>query len=210
MMWKKQLIFLTFCMLMCSSSIFAQDAIGILGGFNITNMLRSPALPSTSHEERVRFAGGAMVEFGLIQGFALQLEPMYIQKGANFDFIDTESEQLDARRDEVDLTYLEVPILLKFRLLNRETGPYLLAGPSVGVLLSAKQGNRARKRDIKDQRKSLDIGIGGGGGVFLSSDRVKLFVEGRYNYGLGNIDDASEDGSDLRNNGFRILLGILL
>lgn len=197
-------------MMVYSTAAFAQSTLGILGGFNVTNLLRNPGQPSTSHEQRVRFAGGAFVEFGLVQNFAIQLEPMYVQKGANFDFIDTSSENLDARRLEVNLTYLELPIMLKFRLMNRATGPYLLGGPSVGILLSAKEMERVSENDIKDQRKSVDVGIGGGGGVFLSSERVKFFMEARYNYGVVNIDDAAEDGSTLRNNGFRILLGVLL
>ena len=180
-MRRKYVLLWAFSMLLFASTVFAQNAIGILAGFNVTNMLRSPPHPSTSHEHRVRYAAGGLVEFALIQNFSLQLEPMYIQKGANFDFIDTESERLDAQRDEVDLTYLELPILLKFRLLNHMTGPYLLAGPSAGLLLSAKQGDRQGKDDIKDQRKSFDVGIGGGGGLFLASENVTIFVEGRYN-----------------------------
>jgi hypothetical protein len=203
-------IMLTCFMMLSSTAAIAQNTVGLIGGFNVTNLLRSPGQPSTSHEQRVRFAGGALVEFKLLQNFALQLEPMYVQKGASFDFIDTNSENLDARRLEIDMAYLELPIMLKFRLMNRVTGPYLLGGPSVGLLLSAKEVARVGETDIKDQRKSLDVGIGGGGGVFLSSDRVKFFIEARYNYGVLNIDDAAEDGSTLKNNGFRVLLGVLL
>lgn len=201
-------LFVMLMMLTIVSPLHAQKAIGLIGGYNLTNMLRDPALAATSHEQRLRFAGGVMVDFSLTQNLSLQLEPMYAQKGANFDFID--SETLDARRDAVDLAYFDLPILLKFRLQDRLTAPYLVAGPSVGLLLSAKQGGRTGKEDIKDQRESIDFGIGGGVGIFLTSESVQLFVEARYNYGLANIDKTAPDGVTLRNNGLRILVGFLL
>ena len=196
----------TILILFFSIPAVAQDAFGIFGGYNITNMIREPARLSSAHEQRPRLLFGGLVEFSLMQNFALHLEPMYVQKGAHFDFIDTAG---DARRDRVDLGYLEIPILAKYRILASKTSPYILAGPSVAWLLSAKQGNRSSIDDIKDQRKSLDIGIGGGAGIFLTSDRLKIFIEARYNYGLTNIDDTSEDNSTLRNNGFRFFLGVL-
>ena len=152
--------------------------------------------------------GGALTALDFLQKISVQFEPMYVQKGAYFYFVDPET--FNAGRDEVDLAYLDLPVLLKFRLQDRLTAPYLLAGPTFSLLISAKQGGRDSKADIKDNRESYDVGIGGGFGIFLTSEQAKVFVEGRYNYGLINIDKAAENGATLRNNGFRLLLGILL
>lgn len=192
-----------------ATPLLAQNTLGLIGGFNVTNLIRDPGDVSSQHEDRVRAGFGLVADLPLSPRFSLHLEPMFIQKGAHFDFIDLESENLDARREQVDLTYLEVPALLKLRLLQKATAPYLLAGPSFAYLLSAKQGKPNQKRDIKDVRKDYDFGLTGGGGVFLTSDPVEIFLEVRYNYGLMNIDEEATDGSELRNNGFRILLGLL-
>lgn len=194
------------CLCMATQAL-AQQSIGVMGGFNITNLIRDPSVAGTSHEFRTRSAFGATVDFKLAGGLALTLEPMIAFKGARFDSISSVDESFHTR--QINLSYLDLPILLKYRISPSLRGFYLVGGPSLALLMSAKEKERIVSVDIKDQRESFDVGLTGGAGIVLSAEKFNFFFEGRYNYGLTNINKSSGDDSTLRNNGLLLFWGLL-
>ncbi len=69
------------------------------------------------------------------------------------------------------------------------------------------------EKDIKDELKNLDFGLNFGGGLNVKAGRTNLFIEGRYNLGLANVDDSADDnGVDVRmkNRGLELFAGIAL
>lgn len=193
-------------LMLAGGPAFAQNGLGVLGGFNVTNLIQDPTPPGLAHGSRTRFTAGVFADFDLFGKLGLQIEPGFVQKGANKDV--TDQQTFEYSRLRVDLSYLELPLLVKLKLMSSQTGPYLLAGPSFGVLLAAKEGNRTGTADIKDQRKSYDVGLTGGAGLFLAAHKARLFVEVKYNYGLMDINDDAGDTSTLHSNGVRVQLGV--
>ena len=95
--------------------------------------------------------------------------------------------------------------MLKFAFGSGDTKPYVMAGPTFGYLLSAKQD----ETDIKDDVKSIDFGLTFGGGVSLPMGNNTVFVEGRYTLGLSDInDDSGPDADKIKTKGIQIMAGI--
>ena len=94
--------------------------------------------------------------------------------------------------------------MLKFAFGSGDTKPYVMAGPTVGWLLSAEVDGE----DIKDDVKSIDFGIAFGGGVSLPMGNNTVFVEGRYSLGLTDINDDPTDDTKFKTKGIQIMAGI--
>jgi len=135
---------------------------------------------------------------------ALQLEPMFLQKGAKLKL----SDQGFTLEAEIKVSYIEVPAMLKFAFGSGDTKPYVMAGPTVGYLLSAKVKDDMEEQDIKDDVKNIDFGLAFGGGVSLPMGNNTFFVEGRYSFGLSDINDDSSDDTKIKTKGIQIMAGI--
>jgi opacity protein-like surface antigen len=106
-----------------------------------------------------------------------------------------EVEVLDDNVGYTSLRYLEIPILLRRDIpVGDSAALFVVAGPGLGVLLSAKNvENDGGTEDIKDETKDLDIGliVGGGVGVPLSSGGA-LEIEVRYEHGMVSVDEGDD------------------
>jgi hypothetical protein len=99
--------------------------------------------------------------------------------------------------ETIHTDYLEVPLLLRAQANIGFLHPYLIFGPSVGVAVNRSVGatNGATGESLSIDASSavnpFDAGLNGGAGIELKlGDSVGLEVEGRYYYGLTDIDPA--------------------
>lgn len=173
----KKFSILTFFVLAAVVSAHAQVGLGIKGGLNFANI----DIENADYDSRTGYHFGAFAEIGL-GGLALQPELLFSAKGA----------------DDLDLSYLEVPILLKknfAKVLN------VHLGPQFGFLTKAEMNDQ----DHKDFMKSTDVSAVVGAGVNLP---LGLVGGARYVYGLSNVWDA-QDGSDIeaKNRTLQIYVG---
>ena len=101
------------------------------------------------------------------------------------------------------LDYIEIPLfaVAEFKAAEKMM-VNVYAGPSLGILASAKMEDE----DIKDYVKSTDFGIAGGVGFTYDIETVKILLEGRYTLGLTSIDDSGED-ADVKNGNFAVMAG---
>lgn len=106
--------------------------------------------------------------------FALQPELVYSMQGAKLG---------DTR---FNLDYLNVPILLQYMFDN---GFRVQAGPQLGLLVRAKAENSNSSVDIKDDFKSLDMGLSFG--VSYVHVPTSFGIDARYNLGLSDITENS-------------------
>ncbi|KAA3660814.1 MAG: PorT family protein, partial [Calditrichaeota bacterium] len=110
--------------------------------------------------------------------------------------------------------YIEVPVLLKFLFGQNDVKPYAMVGPSIGYLLSSKMEYDlgifgSGEEDIKDETKSIDFGVGFGGGVTMPMGKNSIFVEARYAIGFVNLNDDPEDTeTEIKTNGFQVFVGM--
>lgn len=166
----------------------AQTSFGLRAGLNVSD-LTGDDLGNT--EPRLGFTGGAFVNVPFTPQFSLQPEVSYSQKGVA-------SEDGDA---QLQVDYVEVPILVKYTVPVTETGLMFgaYAGPALGFKVSEEVDGFGGSADT-DFFKSTDIG--GAFGVTVGAG--PFAVDGRYTLGLSDATDEDESPYDLRNGVFSI------
>ena len=104
------------------------------------------------------------------------------------------------------LDYIDVPILLKYRLGRFHVG----AGPYIGFLISAKESFRSEletgetvrfAREVTDQYNKTDFGLVVEGSWTVAKPRrgVGLVLHGRYEHGLTDVLETAAPSGALRN-----------
>jgi hypothetical protein len=183
---RKLLVVLTAALLGAPAAGLAQiPSFGIKGGLNLAN---------TNGEDvdyRAGLSVGAFVSIPAGPMLALQPEALFSQKG----------EKIGGEKSTIN--YLEVPVLLKLSpsLPGDMVRPIFFAGPSLGLLLSAKSGDV----DFKNVMKSSDFGLIFGGGVEFG----KLSLDARYNLGLSAINKEAL-ANDIKNRAITVMVGYTL
>lgn len=129
-------------------------------------------------------AAGLFFEIDLPGPINLQPEVLLCSKGTTENALTTTTK--------TSLTYIEIPFLIRYTLSIPVIEPALFAGPSVGMLLSAKRrsdslGVVSQETDIKSLLSSTDYGIVVGASVSLPLYITDLSIEARYHYGLTTI-----------------------
>lgn len=144
---------------------------------------------------------GAFLSYRLKEQIAIQPELLFAMKGAKGEEKISATETVKWTES---LNYIEIPVLVKFSIPTQQNiKPSIFAGPSLGILLSAKSKNGAEK-DIKDERKGTDIGLVIGGEIDFPIQTYRLKVDLRYTLGLTKI--AKKEG-DIKNGVISIMAG---
>lgn len=141
------------------------------------------------------FAVGGFIEYSFSPSFAIQPEILYNTKGVKFEEGDVS--------EKITLTYMQIPVLLKFNIPTAGNfDPFIYAGPSVGILLSANDKLEGTTddydEDIKDFFKSTDFSavLGVGAGIPMGTSG-QLSVEFRYDLGLTNVAEDFDNGVEV-------------
>ena len=179
----------------------AQWEVGGLIGFNVAGISVSSGPSSEDYSSKLGFGIGAVVDRLLTDQIILHLEPMYLQKGGT---IKTSSFTLKFK-----VNYIELPIMIKYAfMINSSLTPYAMAGPSIGLLTSAKyEDDEGSTQDEKDNTNGFDFGLGLGGGVSYPHGNMTFFAETRYVFGLTNINSESDE-STVKNRGLLVFFGV--
>ena len=158
--------------------------VGIIGGWNNADFNLDEYGYAMDVSPRSLYGIGGVFGLSFSKYFSIQLEPTYLQKGG---VITNNTPQLFLKS-----SYLELPVLLKVTpvVVNKKLQAYLLAGPTVGLLLSSEVTGETMglvfKGNLKDVQKKIDIGLSLGGCIGLTLGKGSLFVEARYTFGLTN------------------------
>ncbi|MFD2587708.1 porin family protein [Croceitalea marina] len=181
----KNTIYLSFALLLCFSSLSAQDfSFGAKAGANFANVTGDDVENSSS---RTGFHLGAVARIGVSEKFGIQPELIYSQQGAKDDEFDV----------TLKLDYLNVPVLADIVVAQ---GFSLQVGPQFGINInSGVEDDNGNEGDVEDIN-SLDLGAALGAQYKLDSG---LFFQARYNLGLSDI---AED-SDVKNANITISIG---
>jgi len=181
----------------------AQNSIGIIGGLNLANISVDPEDPDDDIANLVALGVGGVLDLRLAENVALHLQPLYLQKGAK--------DGTEGSDGKFKLAYFEVPAMVKVAFGTSSARPYIMAGPTIGFLLSAKSSEDGNEEDLKEFLKSTEFGVNFGAGVSFPAGNNSIFVEGRYSLGLSDIvkDEEGEDNSgSLKNKGIQIMGGV--
>ena len=156
-------------------------------------------------ERRIGFAAGGFVAIRFGNGFSIQPEALYTQKGVGA----SAPAGTDAAEFRLKADYVDVPILGRFTF-GMGLRAYVFAGPSLNVLVSAKAKSglfdNGTETDVTEDMESFEVAVVLGGGVEIGP----LLVEARWSEGLTNIlaEGTSSAGTDLKTRTVLVLAGL--
>jgi len=179
---------------------------GIEGGVAVSNVDFSADMFSVSFDNRIGGVGGFLVAVDFNRSVGLQVDALYLQGGTkSSDPLFAEFGDLEVRVD-----YLQVPVLVRGNFHASDAVTIrVLGGPTFGFKLNDKQTFGGEELSGEDALilKSYDIGLAFGGAVQFG----KFFVDGRYMFGLLNIDDDPEDTDlvEIKTRAFTFMIGFV-
>ena len=180
-----------------------------VGGFldlNIAGLsVKSGGGTGEDYGSYLGFGVGGVVTYPLMNGLAIQVEPVILQKGGTVTEFDEKAT--------VKVLYFEIPLFLRYNItLNSETVlPYVIVGPNLGFRAAAKvKWSDGSTIDVKDQYTGIDFGLGLGGGAEVPHGNLIFFGETRYVFGLNNINQEYGQSGEVKvmNRGLQIVLGV--
>ena len=142
--------------------------LGVKAGANFANIT-----DASNFESKTGFLAGVFLGIKFNDKIAIQPELLYSQQGADFDF------------GEFDLSYVNVPVVLKYYLVQ---GLNIQVGPQFGFVVDDKISfdNIAEGAEEAYDANSFDTsGVVGLGYDFPFGIRV----DARYNFGLTEVSD---------------------
>lgn len=189
-------------MLALSSNVKSQSSVGlgIEGGLNMSNVTVTPDINSSS---RTGFLVGGFVDMGVSDMVHIRSGLRYVTKGF--------SNTVNGNTFNDKLSYLEIPALLEVRFPVNMVKPYLTAGPTLGIRLSASEdatnGVQVQNSDVSNVYTSIDFGLYFGGGMDIHvASKTDLFIGVGYSLGLSNI--ANIQNVTGKNNGIQLTSGV--
>jgi hypothetical protein len=197
--------------------------LGVIGGWNSASFtLKANQGEKQEVNARNMFGAGGVLGIGINQFVFVELQPMYLQKGGTY------VQNAPSPDFELKATYFEIPLFLKVAAFRDGFQPYVMGGPSFGFLLTSdlegEVGGLKFNADFKDVTKNFELGLGFGAGIRFPLGIATLFMEGRYVFGLGNInkggtiqfkygdmvieEDEIAKEDEVSNKGLRIMAGV--
>lgn len=183
-----------------SSAVKSQETgLGIEGGINISNVSTTPSVNLNS---RTGFMIGGFADIGVSRIASIKPGVRYIVKGF--------TSSGNGSTISENLHYIELPLLVKFRIPLNEVKPYFEAGPTLAIQLSASEdqtfGTQAQNYDAGFLYETIDFGLYFGSGVeFNVGNKIAMFTGGGYSLGLSN---TSKTATSVRNRGFQFTAGV--
>jgi hypothetical protein len=219
----RQLVIASFLSLFLPGALNAQ--IGVRLGVSVSALFSSRAddfRPFLGHEVEWMQYGESRpvvgVHFGvfyairLSEYFDLQPEINFTQRGYWFD----QTPLYDARY-VVKINYLELPVVIKYRVPIKAFNFNFSTGPFAAINLGAKANIEYQgKKDVKSLTsvKPFDYGIAMGLGSEVKTGLGQLEFDFRFNWGLHNMMiqpddyiDLYEDPGRVRNLAFTLVIG---
>ena len=172
----------------------AAQEVGVTGGWSAATLVFDPAQDRVAGpEHRGGFLGGGFVRAPLHDRANVQVEFLVSQKGV---------KELFRFGDELALTDIEVPVLIRFNLHQRNApGAHLFVGPTFAFTMSATYHDEGASEDVKDDLdKTKDVGLTVGGGVQFG----RASVDARYTWGFGGLLTDGDTGASLKNRTFSV------
>ncbi len=159
-------LLLSVALLLCLNGVHAQVEFGAKGGVNLSTV--------TGDVDDVDMGIGVAV--GAFAKIEIS-DVIFIQPGLEVSLKGYSSTTAGGLK----LTYLDVPVLLKFQ---GDGGLFGEVGPNLGLLFSATTDFLGEDYDVKDSFKGTDFGMNFGAGYEMDSG---FGFGARYNLGLANI-----------------------
>ena len=190
----KTTLALAIAVLVSAGTAHAQTSFGVKAGVNLANLSIDEADDTFEPENRTGFVAGVFVTVRGGGIFAFQPEALISSQGAKF------SDSVNSGTAKID--YFQVPLLARIGPSNVA----VVVGPSIGFRINAKlsgDGISVDNEDFSDQIKRMDYGLVAG----VTADVGKLVLDGRYTWGLTNIEEEAT-AAQTKNRVISLTLGL--
>lgn len=186
---------------------YARPAVGVQVGYSRTDLaLGGAGNLLTSRQGAIT---GVYLHFPLSDALAIHPELLFSLKGGST--VATIAGQGEANID-IELAYIELPLLLRASFPTGSIRPVLFAGPALAIQIgcdfSFDLGSDSTRstcgQDNLTTVRSWDFGLVGGGGVEKRLRRATVALEARYTLGTRSVlEDV-----DLKNRAFGLVLAV--
>jgi hypothetical protein len=166
---------------------------GARAGVNLANV-RGDIEELLTPDWHPGLAAGGFAEADVSPSTSIVLEVDYVQKGADYREIRTDAAgNFTEPNASLELSYVEVPILARLHLLKeRAITPFIEVGPTFGFALGATQkSDSSPDVDLKDDLKTVDVGLALGVGFRFITQLGRVDFETRYGTGFGDLWDLT-------------------
>jgi len=175
-------------------------AVGVKAGPCLANIFGEDVF---EQKFKLGLAAGGFLTYSLSDRAALQPELLFVMKGSRY-----ESTEFGEYKESMDFLYLEIPLLVKYRLARGPLAVDIFAGPALAFKLSAKVryewAGLEEEEDVEDM-KSTDLGLAFGAGTEFQVGRSgRLTLDLRYTLGLASV---GQEGDSVKNGAVLLLVG---
>jgi hypothetical protein len=189
-----------------STAVAQEISGGVKAGVNFANFKIDPEDDDMDFDRRTGLIAGAFLVVPVSPQFAIQPEALFSMKGVTIPRIEDGDSDAEGR---IKLDYLDVPVLARFSSPSTTgTSLHVFAGPSFNFRLSAKSGlevnGESDDDDISDQIERFELALVVGGGVEFG----RLLIDGRYAWGLSNVNKDNQDDMKIKNRVFSVMAGV--
>ena len=194
----KKALALLISVLLLSTLSYSQTRFGIKGGLNFTNISNISSDTEKTWKNQTGYQLGVALQIKIpVIGLAIQPELLYSTVKSASD-----------NGNEINLDYLTLPVNIQLGTDMLFLRPFIVASPFVSYMID----NNVRLEDQPvDEINRFDYGVGVGVGI----DIWKLQIMGKYNWGLGKLENAgdewdqSETYKDATLQGFQLSIAFL-
>ncbi len=230
----KKIILTSF--MLCSVFAFSQEIkFGAKVGLNLSNLRGDYPTGIDEHNSKIGFHIGGFAEYEINDKFTLQPELLFSTQGNTYGYKDYYGggSYYDGADYNLKLNYLNLPVILKYKIIEKLSIDF---GPQIGYLMSAKtkidvtEDSRDPSQNYSVEIDMLNDGTYNFGGTTVqgkaSANRLdfslnlgasyditeKIFLQGRYNFGLSTVDKNSTNGTstnswNMKNSVFQLSAG---
>lgn len=194
-------LFVMAAILAVAAPASAQVTAGVKGGINFSNVKFDGEGADVNLDTRRGLIGGVFAVWPVSPAIGIQTEALYSQNGATLDDDDVNGS--------LELDYLDFPVLARFSSpASTNAAFHVFAGPAFGVRVRARATSEfedeEEEDDLSEEVKRLDLGLVVGAGL----DFGRLVLDGRYRWGLSNLNDVDDQEGKIKNRTFSIMAGI--
>ena len=181
---------------------------GLKVGMNFANVY--DIVPEMDWKRGLVF--GVFMDYSVSRHFSIQPEVLYSMKGYenDYNFIDMAGNPFYDRVGNRDISYLEIPVMMKFYFFpGRYTRTYFSVGPYLAFLINAEIDDRYSSVDYEfdEYIEDYDFGLAFGGGVEFPLQRGYVSTDFRFTFGTVDVPDG---GGSMKNESFAITIGFAL
>lgn len=216
-----RIFFLASTLLVVGASFTRAQApvrLGVRGGLNVANAAVNdpPAGSTLTSSRRTGASVGLGLELNLPGPFSILSELRYTEKGAIHQTTSVVDGVQTSAKVTGNINYFDLPLLLQVRFSKGPLTPYLFAGPTLGILISAhldtELDGESWTDDVRDQTEPAELGVDFGGGLELKLfARSSIVADIRYSLGFTNIAKRQDafDPSSWKSRDIKILVGMM-